>query len=156
MSTRESSTANRRSGSTLRTSLGVLQDRRVVDAGNVSGGLMLIELQKVAPDMWRAYNSSTLNATGGTTDTAAHLFVVRYDTNDCELWVDGTSVASDTSGTYDVPIGIAIGSDRGVTTTAWIGDIPYVAQYDGDLEADGGFSSWANSIANYYGLTEGW
>jgi hypothetical protein len=102
---------------------------------------------------WQIYNGTGLFDEGGTVDGDPHLFVGIFETNNLDLLIDGTSVASDTSGTLTAGTGFTLGTNYAVTSTSgMVGVICYAAMYDGDITADGDYSTWIADINTHYGL----
>jgi hypothetical protein len=101
---------------------------------------------------WTAYHVAGLNANGGTWDANPHLFILRIATNDLDLYVDGSIVASDSSGTASTVTGITLGADRAAGGSMLDGAVSYAFHYEGDLISDPGYSDWYDAIIDYYGI----
>ena len=125
------------------------------DCGQDTGRIIIGGLTSVG-GKWRAMNNIGMKQDTGTNDTDPHFFVLYLDDNDMEFWIDGSSESTDTSDAAIDPRGMTIGGALAGDASLLNGLVPYAFQYSGDLTADGGFSTWANSVASYYGLTEGW
>lgn len=100
---------------------------------------------------WRGGNSFALDA--GTSDTVAHVFTLTVASNDLELFVDGVSVGTDTSGTAVKFNGLTVGANNVQINQFLDGLIPYVAVFDGDIVSQTGYSDWLAEIIDYYGIT---
>lgn len=91
--------------------------------------------------------------TAGSSVTGALLLVGVYNGASSKLRVNGSeTTVSATIGTAAMD-GFRLLADFNDGTARVDGHISYTAVYDGDLTADGGFSSWEQNIADYYGIT---
>lgn len=105
-------------------------------------------------NQWRAYNNTgAIQPIGGTADTDPHLIVVHFKSNDTTFYVDGVSVATDTSGTVAAATGLTIGCNYALSGGGVTGKIAYVGMCSGDLTADGDYSTWLADVLSYYGIS---
>lgn len=102
---------------------------------------------------WATRHTASLQVASATaSDTAAHLVVAQFATNDAELWLDNTSLGTDTSGTYSAGNGFVIGANAELANQVFDGDICYVAVINSTADASG-FSAWLALLASHYGIT---
>lgn len=101
---------------------------------------------------WRGYNQSALSVDVGAADAADHVFVLHVSTDDLRLYVDGTLVGTDSSGTAQPVQGFTIGGDWEQNSELLNGACSYAAMYEGDLTAATGYADWLQEIKDHYGI----
>ena len=101
---------------------------------------------------WYTWHNGELSLETGTTATGDHLFVWRCADNDLELFIDGASIGTDTSGSVGDTTGFIIGCRQDFVEEFWNGPVAYVAQYDGDLTAHADYADYTTAITDYYGI----
>lgn len=128
-----------------------LGDNAITDAG--TGNQAYTSQENISGQQWRAYNTGGIDArSAAIADGAPHLMVTHFKANATTIYIDGVSVATDTSGSISAATGFVIGANYAVSASYFSGYIPYVGMYAGDLTGDGDYAAWAAAVMSYYGI----
>lgn len=100
---------------------------------------------------WRMY--VTAGISGGTADTSPHLVVGTVNGVSSAISVDGTSVASGSTGATAVAEGVTLFGDRSGTDYHSGGHIAYWALFTTDPTAQAEWSTFKAWVTSFYGIT---
>jgi hypothetical protein len=104
-----------------------------------------------ATDAWALYAGTA--SLGTASDSSPHLFVGKFSTSGNDLLrVDGGTVHDAEAGSQTLT-GLTLGAHATLNTLGANGDIALVGVYEGDIEADGSWSSFETWAETHYGLT---
>lgn len=123
----------------------------VTDSSSGTGNRAIIG-GLVSGSKWRAYHSATAFVEPSGYNTDPHLFVAVFKTDDIRLYVDGSLVGTDNSGTVIGVPGLSIGGDRTGSNQFLDGRVCYVAQYNGDITTHAEYAAYHAAIMSHYAI----